>query len=407
MAGWCSTAARGPGTVRAGRCCARLDTARGAEHLSGPPEEEATLASSDAILAAVQGVKDPSTGCTLGELGMVKGVEMLEGNGVRVRIELPTPASPHKPRLEEAVRMVLSPQQLARIEVGFSADVRRAPGKGGTDLVPSVRNVILVGSGKGGVGKSTISVNLAVALAQLGCKVGLLDADIYGPSIPLMMGLFGAKPSSADGKLVEPLGAYGVKVISIGFFVDPDQAMIWRGPMLHGALVQLLRDVRWGDLDYLILDLPPGTGDVQLTIAQQVSVSGAVVVTTPQDVALSDAIKAKTMFDKVSIPVLGFVENMSGFICPHCREETDIFSKGGAEQAANKLAVPFLGRVPINVAIRAGSDDGKPVVADHPQLPEPQALVRIAQNVADRVAIANLVSVPKGHKPLVHVGKRH
>jgi ATP-binding protein involved in chromosome partitioning len=221
-----------------------------------------------------------------------------------------------------------------------------------------------------------------------------------------MMGLFGARPSSSDGKSVEPLTAYGVKVISIGFFVDPDQAMIWRGPMLHGALVQLLRDVRWGDLDYLILDLPPGTGDVQLTIAQQVAVSGAVVVTTPQDVALSDAIKAKTMFDKVNIPVLGFVENMSGFICPHCKAETDIFSKGGAEAAAQKLAVPFLGRVPINLAVRIGGDEGRPVVADHPELPESQSLVRIAQNVADRVAISNLKAVPRGHKPLVQLGKR-
>ncbi len=365
------------------------------------------MASSDAILAALQGVKDPSTGRTLGELGMVKNVDMLEGNAARVRLELPTPASPHKARLEEAVRAVLSPLQLSRVEVAFTADVRRAPGRGVTDLVPGVRNVILVGSGKGGVGKSTVSVNLAVALAELGCRVGLLDADIYGPSIPLMMGLFGARPNSSDGKSVEPLTAYGVKVISIGFFVDPDQAMIWRGPMLHGALVQLLRDVRWGELDYLILDLPPGTGDVQLTIAQQVSVSGAVVVTTPQDVALSDAIKAKTMFDKVSIPVLGFVENMSGFICPHCGQETDIFSKGGAEAAAQKLAVPFLGRVPINLAVRTGGDEGRPVVADHPELPESQALVRIAQNVADRVALANLQAVPKGHKPLVQLGKRN
>jgi len=365
------------------------------------------LASSDAILAALQGVKDPSTGRTLGELGMVKNVDMLEGNAARVRLELPTPASPHKARLEEAVRAVLSPLQLSRVEVAFTADVPRAPGRGGTDLVPGVRNVILVGSGKGGVGKSTVSVNLAVALAELGCRVGLLDADIYGPSIPLMMGLYGARPSSADGKSVEPLTAYGVKVISIGFFVDPDQAMIWRGPMLHGALVQLLRDVRWGELDYLILDLPPGTGDIQLTIAQQVSVSGAVVVTTPQDVALSDAIKAKTMFDKVSIPVLGFVENMSGFICPHCRQETDIFSKGGAEAAAQKLAVPFLGRVPINLAVRTGGDEGRPVVADHPELAESQALVRIAQNVADRVAVANLQAVPRGHKPLIQLGKRN
>jgi ATP-binding protein involved in chromosome partitioning len=363
--------------------------------------------SSDAILAAVQALKDPSTGRTLGELGMVKGVEMLPGNAVRVRIELPTPASPHKARLEEAVRAMLSPEQLSRVEVAFSADVRRAPNKGtGTDLVPTVRNVILVGSGKGGVGKSTVSVNLSVALAQLGCRVGLLDADIYGPSIPLMMGLYGAKPSSPDGKVVEPLTAYGVKIISIGFFVDPEQAMIWRGPMLHGALVQLLRDVRWGDLDYLILDLPPGTGDIQLTIAQQVAVSGAVVVTTPQDVALSDAIKAKTMFDKVSIPVLGFVENMSGFVCPHCGKETDIFSKGGAEAAAQKMAVPFLGRVPLNLAIREGAEAGRPVDADNPELAESRALVRIAQNVAERVALANLVAVPRGHKPLVQLGKR-
>jgi ATP-binding protein involved in chromosome partitioning len=236
--------------------------------------------------------------------------------------------------------------------------------------------------------------------------VGLLDADIYGPSIPLMMGLFGARPHSPDGKSVEPLTAFGVKVMSIGFFVDPDQAMIWRGPMLHGALVQLLRDARWGDLDYLILDLPPGTGDIQLTIAQQVSVSGAVIVTTPQDVALADAIKAKVMFDKVNIPVLGFVENMSGFICPHCNEETDIFSKGGAEAAAQKMAVPFLGRVPIHLAVRTGSDDGQPVVSEHPEQRESQALVRIAQNVADRVAAANLAAVPRGHKPLVQLGKK-
>src|SRR5438128_1525919 len=306
------------------------------------------------VLSALKDLKDPSSGRTMSELGYFKHPEMLEGGGVRVRVELPTPASPHKARIEEAVRAMLSPLQLARVEVAFGANVRPSPGKQNNpnDLVPSVKNVVLVGSGKGGVGKSTISANVAVALAQLGCRVGLLDADIYGPSIPLMMGLYGSRPNSPDGKIVEPLTAHGVKVISIGFFVDPDQAMIWRGPMLHGALVQLLRDVRWGDLDYLILDLPPGTGDIQLTIAQQVAVSGAVVVTTPQDVALSDAIKAKTMFDKVSIPVLGFVENMSGFVCPHCGQEPDIFSKGGAEAAARKLAVPFLGRVAINLALR-------------------------------------------------------
>jgi ATP-binding protein involved in chromosome partitioning len=361
------------------------------------------------VLTALKELKDPSSGRPISELGYLKHPELLEGGGVRVRVELPTPASPWKQRIEESVRATLASLQLPRVEVAFTANVRPSPGKQNNpnDLVPSVKNVVLVGSGKGGVGKSTVSANVACALANLGCKVGLLDADIYGPSMPLMMGLFGARPTSADGKSVNALKAFGVKMISIGFFVDPDQAMIWRGPMLHGALVQLLRDVRWGDLDYLILDLPPGTGDIQLTIAQQVSVSGAVVVTTPQDVALADAIKAKTMFDKVSIPVLGFVENMSGFICPHCGAETDIFSKGGAEAAAQKLAVPFLGRVPINLAVRTGGDEGRPVVADHPELSESQSLVRIAQNVADRVAVSNLKSVPKGHKPLVQLGKRN
>jgi ATP-binding protein involved in chromosome partitioning len=357
------------------------------------------------VVTSLKALKDPSSGRGLGELGMVQDVEVLSETAVRVRLELPTPASPWKPKLEELIRAALPGM---RAEVAFSANVRPSPAKSaaGNDLVPSVKNVVLVGSGKGGVGKSTVSANVAVALAKLGAKVGLLDADIYGPSMPLMMGLFGARPTSDDGKRVRPLDAFGVKVISIGFFVDPDQAMIWRGPMLHGALVQLLRDVDWGDLDYLILDLPPGTGDIQLTIAQQVSVSGAVVVTTPQDVALADAIKAKTMFDKVSIPVLGFVENMSGFVCPHCQTETDIFAKGGAEAASQKLGVPFLGRVPINMAIRTGSDDGKPVVAGEPGLPESQALVRIAQNVADRVAVANLSAVPRGQKPLVQLGKK-
>ena len=361
------------------------------------------------VLAALKDLKDPASGRTLHDLGMLKGAEILEGSGVRVQVELPTPASPHKPRIEEAIRATLSPLHLARVEVGFSWSVRTSPAKGQNqnDLVPTVKNVVLIGSGKGGVGKSTVSANVAVALAQSGAKVGLLDADIYGPSMPLMMGLYGARPTSEDGKAVNPLLAFGVKVISIGFFVDPDQAMIWRGPMLHGALVQLLRDVKWGELDYLILDLPPGTGDIQLTIAQQVSVSGAVIVTTPQDVALSDAIKAKVMFDKVNIPVLGFVENMSGFVCPNCQHETEIFSKGGAEQAAAKLNVPFLGRVPINLAIRTGSDDGRPIVAADPGLPEAQALIRIAQNIADRVALANLTALPRGGgKPLVQLGKK-
>ena len=365
--------------------------------------------SPEAVVRAVSELSDPSSKRQLAELRMVSGADALEGNGIRVRLELPTPASTHKKALETLVRERLALFGFTRVEVAFTAVVRTSPAKAAAaqDLVPSVKNCVLVGSGKGGVGKSTVSVNIAVALAQMGCKVGLLDADIYGPSIPLMMGLFGRQPhAAADGKRIEPLQAYGVKVISIGFFLDPDQATIWRGPMLHGALIQLLRDVDWGELDYLILDLPPGTGDIQLTLAQQISVSGAVVVTTPQDVALADAIKAKAMFDKVNIPILGFVENMSGFVCPHCQHETDIFAKGGGEQAAAKMAVPFLGRVPINLAVRTGGDDGRPVIVDHPELPESQALIRVAQNVADRVALANLTAVPRGQKPLVQLGKK-
>jgi ATP-binding protein involved in chromosome partitioning len=367
----------------------------------------ATAVTSDKILAALASVRDPGLDATFKEAGMLKAAETLSDGGVRVHVVLHTPATAHKRALEDAIRKTLQPLNLTRVEVAFTSEVSKSPAKAsGPDLVPGAKNVILVGSGKGGVGKSTVSVNLAVALSQLGAQVGILDADIYGPSVPLMTGTFGAKPRSSDGRSVVPEEAFGVKVMSIGYFVDPDQAMIWRGPMLHGALVQLLRDVTWGELDYLILDLPPGTGDVQLTIAQQVSVAGAVIVTTPQDVALADAIKAKSMFDKVSIPVLGFVENMSGFVCPNCKHQTDIFSRGGAEQAAEKLSTPFLGRVPINLAVRVGGDEGRPVVADHPELPESQALIRIAQNVADRVAYSNMRARPRGAKPLIQLGKK-
>lgn len=255
-------------------------------------------------------------------------------------------------------------------------------------MLEGVKNVVLVGSGKGGVGKSTVSVNIAVALARSGARVGLLDADIYGPSIPIMLGVPSAKPRSTDGKKVQPIEAHGIKLMSIGFFIDPDQAMVWRGPMLHGAITQFFRDVEWGTLDYLILDLPPGTGDIQLTIAQQIKVAGAVVVTTPQDLSLADAIKAKTMFDKVEVPVLGVVENMSWFSCPHCDGRTEIFSHGGGEQAAEKLGVPFLGQVPLVPVIREGGDSGKPVVVSEPNSPGGDALIKVAEKVAERVSEA-------------------
>jgi ATP-binding protein involved in chromosome partitioning len=248
-----------------------------------------------------------------------------------------------------------------------------------------VKNIVLVGAGKGGVGKSTVAVNLSVALARLGAKVGILDADIYGPSLPILTGLT-ERPTSRDGHKLEPLFKHGVKAMSIGFLIDPDQALIWRGPMVTGALVQLLRDVNWGELDYLVLDLPPGTGDVPLTLAQNVRAAGVVLVSTPQDVALSDVIRAKLMFDKVSIPILGIVENMSSFVCPHCRKDTPIFSHGGAATAAEKMGIRFLGEVPIDLAIREGGDHGVPIVSGAPDSPQAEAFLTVARNVAGAVS---------------------
>jgi ATP-binding protein involved in chromosome partitioning len=245
---------------------------------------------------------------------------------------------------------------------------------------------VLVGAGKGGVGKSTVSVNLAVSLQQFGATVGLLDADFYGPSVPMMTGVSG-RPNSPDGKKLEPLSAFGLKIMSIGLLVDPDQAVVWRGPMLHGAMIQLLRDVDWGELDYLVLDLPPGTGDVPLTLSQQVHAAGVVLVSTPQEVALADVLKAKLMFDKVRIPVLGLVENMSGFVCPHCGKETEIFDAGGGERASTHMSIPFLGRVPLDLAIRQSGDRGVPIVAGQPDSPEAQALKDVARRVAVQVAL--------------------
>jgi len=226
---------------------------------------------------------------------------------------------------------------------------------------------------------------LTVALARLGAKVGILDADIYGPSLPVLTGL-DQRPTSRDGQKLEPLHAHGVSAMSIGFLVDPEQALIWRGPMVTGALIQLLRDVNWGELDYLLLDLPPGTGDIPLTLAQNVKAAGVVLVSTPQDVALADVIRAKLMFDKVAIPVLGLVENMSSFVCPHCRAETPIFAHGGARTAADKMGIRFLGEIPIDLAIREGGDRGLPIVAGSPESPQAAAFVAVAKNVAGAVS---------------------
>ena len=254
--------------------------------------------------------------------------------------------------------------------------------------IEGVKHLIAVGSGKGGVGKTTISVNLAVALAGLGCKTGLLDADVYGPNVPLMMGI--REAPYAIGERIQPLERYGVKLMSMGFLSPGDKPLIWRGPMLHSVIQQFIRQVDWGELYYLFIDLPPGTGDVQLSLVQTVPLTGAVIVSTPQDVALQDARKAILMFRQVHVEILGIVENMSYFQCPKCGERTHIFSHGGGTVTAANYGVPFLGEVPLNVSLREGGDAGKPVVAADPECPAAQAMIQVAQNVAAQVSIANL-----------------
>jgi len=256
--------------------------------------------------------------------------------------------------------------------------------QGKESIIPDVKYVIAVSSGKGGVGKSTVSVNLAVALALTGAKVGLLDADIYGPNIPMMMGVT-KPPEQKDGKIA-PAESHGVKLISMGFFVPEDTAVVWRGPMVHTAIQQLFRDVLWGELDYLLIDLPPGTGDAQLTLTQLVPLTGAITVTTPQEVALHDVRKGMMMFQKVNVPLLGIVENMSYFLCGHCGERTEIFSHGGGERAAAKLGVPFLGHIPIDPAIRDGGDSGLPIVVADPASPQSAAFRDIAQKIIAEVS---------------------
>ena len=293
----------------------------------------------------------------------------IAGGTVNLRV---APGAP-----EEAIRAALS-KVPGVVLVNLSTGERFAP-------VGAVRHVVAVASGKGGVGKTTVSVNLAVALAREGLKVGLLDADIYGPNVPLMMGTERLPPLQ-EGKLV-PAENFGVKVISMGFLVKPGEALIWRGPMLHGAVNKFLKEVLWGDLDYLLADLPPGTGDVQLSLAQSIALSGALVVTTPQEVALQDVERAVAMFKKVKVPVLGIVENMSNFICPHCGKGTEIFDRGGGVRAAEAYKVPFFGEIPLVPEVRAGADSGHPLVLTHPDSPAGVAFTQVARKLAAQLSI--------------------
>lgn len=339
------------------------------------------------VLAALSRVNDPELHRDLVSLNMVQNIR-IEGGAVKLRIDLTTPACPLKGKIQGDVEAAVKAiPGVTSVEVEFGAQVRAAHKQDkGVNFIPGVKNVVLVGAGKGGVGKSTVALNLATALHLEGAKVGLLDADFYGPSVPLMTGL-DQRPSSKDGKTLEPLEAHGLKVMSIGFLVEPDQAMVWRGPMLHSAITQLLRDVNWGELDYLILDLPPGTGDVPLSLAQIVKAAGVVLVSTPQDVAIADAVKARSMFDRVSVPILGIVENMSDFICPHCEKSTAIFASGGTGRAAEAMGIPLLGKIPLDLAIRMGGDKGTPITAEYPDSPQAQAFREMARTVAGRISV--------------------
>ena len=338
------------------------------------------------VLSVLRSVQDPDLHKDIVSLGFVKDVRVAGGE-VDFTIELTTPACPVRDVMKaEAEQKVAALPGVTAARANMTAAVR-ARGGFGKQAVPGIKNIVAVGAGKGGVGKSTTAVNLALALAATGAKVGLMDGDVYGPNLPQMLGVTGQPEASADKTIIPP-EAHGVKVMSMGMLVPPDQPVIWRGPMLHGAVQQFMRDVAWGELDYLIVDLPPGTGDVSLSMAQSVPVAGAVLVTTPQGVSVSDVRKAVGMFRQLNIPVLGVVENMSYFVCGHCNERTEIFGHGGGARMAEELGIPFLGEVPIDTRVRSGGDEGQPIVVAEPDAPAAQAFRGVAGRVAAQISIS-------------------
>jgi ATP-binding protein involved in chromosome partitioning len=348
----------------------------------------------DDVLKALSTVTVDRGGTTLPGSGRLSQVVIDAGGRVMFSISIdPSEAERFEPVRREAEGRVLALPGVSSVLASLTSERPNAPGPGAPrqsgaapapprqgNALPGVRHIVAVASGKGGVGKSTTACNLALALRAQGLKVGLLDADIYGPSVPKLLGLSG-KPRVIEGKVLEPMEAYGLKAMSIGFLIEPESAMIWRGPMVQSAITQMLRDVAWGDLDVLIVDMPPGTGDAQLTMAQATPLSGAVIVSTPQDLALIDARRGVTMFRKVSVPILGVIENMATFICPNCGHASDIFGHGGARQEAQRLEVPFLGEIPLTMAIRETSDAGRPVVATDPDGPQAKVYRAIAEKL--------------------------
>jgi ATP-binding protein involved in chromosome partitioning len=363
------------------------------------------------VLTALRAVRDEARGGDIVTLGMVSGLAVRDGH-VAFALEIdPARAAALEPLRQAAERAIDALPGVLSVSAVLTAQKpqpgARGPGQGPAhghgpgpgqaaqkQLVPGVRTIVAVASGKGGVGKSTTAVNLALALKANGLKVGVLDADIYGPSMPRMLGISG-KPNSRDGRVLEPMERYGVKCMSMGFLVAEETPMIWRGPMVMSAIQQMLRDVDWGELDILVVDLPPGTGDAQLTMAQQVPLSGAVIVSTPQDIALLDARKGLNMFRKVDVPVLGIVENMSYFSCPHCGQRSDIFSHGGARREAERLGVDFLGEIPLDIIIRETSDGGTPIVVANPASEHARIYLQMAASVWEKVGGAPRRAPPR------------
>jgi ATP-binding protein involved in chromosome partitioning len=341
-----------------------------------------------AVLDALRAVRDPDLNKDIVALGFVKDLR-IDGGAVSFAIELTTPACPVKDQMRDQARAAV--QQLAgvqSVDVRMTANVRAASSlEPGRTPVPGVKNVVAVGAGKGGVGKTTVAVNLALALAKCGGRVGMIDGDIYGPNVPIMLGL--DAQLTTDGQKIVPAEAHGIKVVSMGFLTSQDAAVIWRGPMLHGVIQQFFREVAWGELDYLVVDMPPGTGDVALSLSQTVPVAGSIVVTTPQTVSVADTRRAVRMYQKLNVPTLGIIENMSHFVCPACGHESDIFGKGGAESLAGELDVPFLGRIPLYQPIREGGDTGRPIVIAEPESPAGRAFLATAERTAAEISIAS------------------
>ncbi len=359
----------------------------------------AATVTEEAVLQALRTVLDPDAGKDIVSLGLVQGM-MVEGGNVSFTLQYTNQPALAKAQIHsQAKKVVAGLPGVSDVQVtmggraqaaGRAAPAVAEPPK--QDLIPDVKHTVAVSSGKGGVGKSTVAVNLALALHEAGQRVGLVDVDVYGPDIPLMMGARG-KPGMFDNRIL-PVESYGVKIISIGFFVAPGEAIVWRGPMIHTAVQQFLRDVLWGELDYLVFDMPPGTGDAQLSLSQVIPLSGVVMVTTPQDVAILDVRKALAMFRKLNVPILGVVENMSDFVCPHCGGRTAIFGEGGGSKIAAENGVPLLAQIPIDPETRKGGDEGQPILIRKPGSPQAEAFRKLAAAVADRVGTLSVLKLP-------------